>query len=307
MEEKKNKIGIAIVLFCGMIWGLGGVLGQILFQNSDMTPGLLSSIRMFLSGFCILIVMLVRKGKRVFQIFYKKKDLPSFFFFSIFGVMAMQFTYFAAVEASNAATATVLQYTYPLIILIWTSLEQRKCPKTYEVVAILTAFFGIVLIATGGRMDSLQISSRALGWGIAAAISFVLYTVWPKKLYQKYGMPEIIGWSMLLGGILLFFIAGQFELPVKTTLFVVEMTVAITVGSSLIPMLLYGKGVAILGNMRASLFVTVEPVFSALVSAMLHLKKFTITDIIGFLLILIPIETVAIISARKEKLERGNG
>lgn len=300
MKVKNDRAGIYIVLFCGMIWGLGGVLGQLLFQNSDMTPGLLSAIRMFISGSCILAYTVIKKGRGIFRVFRGKGDLLSFLFFCIAGVMAMQYSYFAAVEASNAATATVLQYTYPLMILAWTSVEQKKFPRLYELVAIIAAFIGIVLIATGGRIDSLRMSTAALLWGIGAAVSFVIYTVWPKALYRKYGMAEMIGWSMLLGGILLFFLAGKRDIPVEVTPLTVFLTLFITFGSSLIPMLLYGKGVSILGNIKASLFVTVEPVFCAVISALFHLKKFSAVDIVGFLLILIPIEAVALLSARQE-------
>lgn len=35
MKETDDKAGIYIVLFSGMIWGLGGVPGQILFRDSS--------------------------------------------------------------------------------------------------------------------------------------------------------------------------------------------------------------------------------------------------------------------------------
>lgn len=65
-------------------------------------------------------------------------------------------------------------------------------------------------------------------------------------------------------------------------------------------MVLYGKGVAILGSMKASLFVTVEPVFCALVSVGFGLTKLEWIDLAGFLLILVPIEYINYCGGKEE-------
>lgn len=297
----QGKMGIIIVLSCGMVWGLGGVMGQILFTRENMTAGWLSTIRMLIAGICIIAYLIRKKGKKCLRIFGNLRDAAGCIAFALIGVMAMQFTYFEAIHAANAATATVLQYTYPILILIVTSVQQKKMPKSYEIAAIFSAFIGIVLIATHGKITSLQISMEALAWGFAAAISFVVYTVAPKRLYQKYGILEVMGWSMLIGGAVLYFLTDCSDtvLPLNTRAIV--LTLCITFFSTLFPMIDYGKGVAILGNIKASLFVTIEPVFCALVSAILGIAKFQIMDIMGFLLILIPIELVAVKSAKENK------
>ena len=51
MLDKRDRLGIFIVVVCGMMWGLGGVMGQILFRYSDMSPGLLSSVRILTDSY----------------------------------------------------------------------------------------------------------------------------------------------------------------------------------------------------------------------------------------------------------------
>lgn len=300
----QEKMGIVIVLSCGMVWGLGGVMGQILFTQENMTAGWLSTIRMLISGCCILGYLIKKEGKKCFRIFSNWKDACSCIAFAIVGVMAMQFTYFKAIQSSNAATATVLQYTYPILILIVTAFQQKKFPKYYEIFAIISAFIGIVLVATHGKLTSLQISRQALAWGIAAAVSFVIYTVAPKKLYEKFGILEIMGWSMLFGGGILFFLTNCSKTGLEINTKSVSLTLLITFMSTLYPMIAYGKGVFILGNIKASLFVTIEPVFCAVVSAILGIAKFQLVDLAGFLFILVPIEFVAVKSAKENKAKK---
>ena len=148
--KSKERLGIIIVIICGMLWGLSGVLGQLLFENSDISVGWLVSLRMFASGVVILIYSIMKQGKRTFTLWRDKKQLVSFSIFTIVGLMAVQYTYFAAVEASNAATATVIQYTYPIWILVYTSISTKKLPKLYETWGIMIAFVGVFLIATHG-------------------------------------------------------------------------------------------------------------------------------------------------------------
>lgn len=300
MKNKREKIGLLIVVGCGMMWGLGGVVGQILFRNSDMTPALLSSIRMMAAGLILTVSCMMRRGRSSLRILHAGRDTVYFLYFAMIGIMTMQFSYFEAVERSNAATATVIQYIYPVLILIYTAVRRKKMPKPYEIAAVLSAFAGVFVVATHCDPTQLSISSEAVFWGLVAAVSYVVYTVAPGRLFEKYGLVEPIGIGMLLGGIILFVLTGSYQASVTVTPFVVGLTAFITVCSSLVPMVLYGKGVAILGSMKASLFVTVEPVFCALVSVGFGLTKLEWIDLAGFLLILVPIEYINYCGGKEE-------
>lgn len=293
MLDKRDRLGIFIVVVCGMMWGLGGVMGQILFRYSDMSPGLLSSVRMTAAGAILTMFCLLRRGQKSLRILHSGWDTAYFIFFAMIGIMTMQFSYFAAVNASNAATATVIQYIYPVVILICISVYKKKKPKMYEVIAVLSAFAGVFVVATHCNLNQLNMSPTAVFWGLVAAVSYVIYTIAPGRLFEEYGLVETIGIGMLIGGIVLFILTDSYHTDITATSFVITITTFITLFSSLIPMVLYGKGVAILGSMRASLFVTVEPVFCALVSVGVGLTKLIWLDFIGFLLILVPIEYIA--------------
>ena len=51
MSEKQinhsQRFGIILVLSCGIMWGISGVLGQYVFQSSDVNATQLSIIRQF--------------------------------------------------------------------------------------------------------------------------------------------------------------------------------------------------------------------------------------------------------------------
>ena len=52
------------------------------------------------------------------EIWTRKRDVLTLLLFSVFGMAGCQLSYYTAVELSNAGTATVLQYTAPVMILL---------------------------------------------------------------------------------------------------------------------------------------------------------------------------------------------
>ena len=298
-EHKKQLIGIPLVLLAGCLWGLSGILGQLLFQSTDISIGYVSTIRMLVSGVGILSICIIKNDSSMFAIWKNKNAMIRLFFFAIAGVMSVQYTYFSAIAASNAATGTVLQYTYPILMLLYTALYMKKMPSTQEIFAIISAFLGIVLISTHGNLHTLSISKAALAWGLSSAVAFVIYTVSPQKLHNHYSIFAVTGWGFLLAGILMCIITKSYAVHVSFTPYSALLVTAIAIFGTLIPFLIYGFGVRLLGNVKASLFATVEPVVSAILAFFLANVTFTKIDILGFVCILGAIQVVAMQAVRK--------
>ena len=292
-------MGIPLVLLAGCLWGLSGVLGQLLFQSTDISIGYVSTIRMLVSGVGILSICIIKNDSSMFAIWKNKNAMIRLFFFAIAGVISVQYTYFSAIAASNAATGTVLQYTYPILMLLYTALYMKKMPSIQEIFAIISAFLGIVLISTHGNLHTLSISKAALAWGLSSAVAFVIYTVSPQKLHNHYSIFAVTGWGFLLAGILMCIITKSYAVHVSFTPYSALLVTAIAIFGTLIPFLIYGFGVRLLGNVKASLFATVEPVVSAILAFFLANVTFTKIDILGFVCILGAIQVVAMQAVRK--------
>ena len=304
MSEKQinhsQRFGIILVLSCGIMWGISGVLGQYVFQSSDVNATQRSIIRKFISGVVLLVIAALKGDKRALTIWSKPKSVISMLFFALSGVMGVQFTYFASIEHSNAATGTVIQFTYIIMLLLYTTIFMHKRPHIYEAASVVCAFAGIFLIATHGSLNSLAISRPALIWGLTSAVCFTIYCLYPQKLYNEYGLVNIIGWSSLIASIFLALVTKTFSLPHMDGR-IIAASLAVAIVGSLIPFTIYGLGISILGSVKASLFVTVEPVSSALLTWIFLGTQFTRMDLIGFLLILGSIQVVAIMTFHNEK------
>lgn len=297
---KSQKFGIILVLISGVMWGISGILGQYIFQNSDMDSIQLSIIRQFVSGVLLLLISAIKRDDKLFSVWRSGRKFCSFIFFALTGILGVQLTYFLAIEYSNAATGTVIQFTYIIMILIYTAIVLHNKPKIYETIAVVCAFCGIFLIATHGQINSLAVSKESLIWGLSSAVCFTIYCLYPQKLYNEFGLINVIGWGSVLSSILLAVVTGTYSFP-KVSADIMLLSVAIAIIGSLFPFVLYGMGIGILGSVKASLFVTVEPITSAILTWICFKTRFVFQDIMGFVLILGAIEVVSVITFKTKK------
>ena len=220
------------------------------------------------------------------------------FIFAIFGVMAVQLTYFVAIDKSNAPTATILQYLFPVLIVLFSAARSKKAPSRKEAVAVLLALIGTFLLVTHGNPSTLHITVSAFLWGLSSALAMAFYTVYPGKLQQTYSSPVVVGWGMLLGGLALNCYHPFWAFEGYVDLTAVLMIGFIVLFATFLSFYLYLVSVTIIGATYASLFACVEPLASAFFSVIgLHLQ-FNTMDWIGATLIL---TTMVLLSWKKHK------
>ena len=74
--------------------------------------------RLFFAGIILILTGFKLNGRENLRMFQNKNGIRIHLLaFAIFGITFCQFTYFMAIQASNAGTATVLQYLSPVLIL----------------------------------------------------------------------------------------------------------------------------------------------------------------------------------------------
>ena len=287
-----TRRGMLNVLIAAVLWGSSGVCAQYIMEQSQMSSPFLTMTRLIFAGFILLMLSFVH-GDKIFSLFKDRKDALSLLIFSVVGALTVQLTFLLTIEKSNAATATVLQFLSPTIIVAWFALVRKARPGVLVLTAILTSLIGTFLLVTHGNPTSLSISPAALFWGIASAFAAAFYTTYPSTLIARYGPLPIVGWSMLIGGmILLPFYAGE------GTDFVVNGSLVI--GTSL-TFSLYLKGAQMIGGPKASILSCAEPLSSALLSLLLLGITFSLPDWLGTLLILSSVVLISMDSRRRAK------
>ena len=109
-QKKKETLGTVMAVCGGICWGFSGCCGQFLFETRGAKAPWLVALRLLFAGLIMIVMGFALHGKRNLDVLKKKADLLRLLIFAFCGISLCQFTYFMAIEASNAGTATVLQY-----------------------------------------------------------------------------------------------------------------------------------------------------------------------------------------------------
>ena len=301
--EGKSKAGILITLSGAICWGISGCFGQYLFVEKGITAEWLVSIRLVLAGILLILMGLVLQRGKMWDIFKDKADRKQLLLFSILGMLFCQYTYFAAIQHSNAGTATVLQSLNPLVILAVVCVKEIRFPRKLEVGAIFTALLGTFLLSTHGNIHSMSLSRVALFLGLSSAVWAALYNLLSGRIMKKYGVYVVVGFGMLIAGIIMTIIARPWNYIILWDMQTIWAVLGVVVIGTAVAFSLYLKGVSMVGPFMGSLLTGIEPVTSVVVSILFLGSDFHPTELVGFILILSTVFALSYFSGREEKEE----
>lgn len=282
MKNNTELKGALLTLTAGIFWGISGNFANFIFENKIFNPAWLTTIRLFSAGVILILVTYSSERNHLFEIWKNKKDLRDLFIFSIFGVSASQFTYFITIQNSNAATATVIQYLGPALIIIYLIIRYKRIPSKVETCSVICALIGIFLIATHGNINKLVISQKTLIFGLMSAVALAVYSIQPVNLLKKWGSSITVGWAMLIGGIILMPIYRPWSIAVKINLVSMCMLIFIVIFGTIFSFGFYLQGVKYIGASKASLFACIEPLAATFFSVVWLKVPLTFIDYVGF-------------------------
>lgn len=286
MFKHSYKFGVFCTLLGGILWGFSGACGQFLFTQKGISSDFLVPFRLLISGILMLIFFAYKQKFQIFRIFKNPKDIFILLLYAIIGLGLCQYTYFYGIELSNAAVATVIQYSAPAMILVFVAIKNKKMPKFVEILALFCAIFGVFLLATHGNLHTLIISEKALIVCFICAFAAVLYNLIPTSINKKYSVAYCLAWGLFLAGIFAIIIFRVWEQKFIYDFGGLLAFFVIVFFGTIAAFSLYMTGVFIIGASRASVLACVEPV-SAAFFAFFWLKTELIwMDFLGFILIL---------------------
>ena len=287
--------GFTLAIIAAIMWGVSGTFAQFLFQQRGINVDWLITLRMLVSGSILLLFAVFIEKCDLWSIWKNKKDALQLLIFSFTGMLAVQYTYFAAIKHSNAATATVLQYVGPVIIAVFLAFKYKKLPNSTEFIAIALAILGTFLLVTHGDIQSLSISGIAFFFGIASAVALAIYTLQPVRLLVKYKSSLVIGWGLFLGGMGFSLLKAPLNMGGIWDIQAYLYTAFIVVFGTLIAFYAYLTAVKIIGGQKTSLLASAEPL-SATILAVLWLNvTFSGMDWLGSLCI---VSTIYLLSRK---------
>jgi drug/metabolite transporter (DMT)-like permease len=118
--------GIIYAVIGTMFWGFSGAAAQYAFGDLHLNPLWLVGVRLFGAGALLLLWFGLQQPRALLKLWTNPKRAILMVVFALLGMIPSQLTYFMAIQYGNAATATVLQFTGPLFIVVYLACANRQ-------------------------------------------------------------------------------------------------------------------------------------------------------------------------------------
>ena len=299
MTNKQKGVLLAVV--GASLWGTSGTAAEFLFKTTGVDTFWLIGVRAWIAGIILTSFIYWKNGPQAFAILKNKRDFLSGILYATVGITGSQFTYFMTVKNSNAPTGTILVFLAPVLIIAFVAIKSRQITRRIDLISVLVALIGTVMMVRGGNFTHLAITPKALGWSFLAAATQAANVLMPGKLFKKYGTLTIISLSSLWGGIL--FLPSFFIAPaIRPTILNWAIIVYIAVVGTVFAYTLYLSSVLYISAGLASILEAFEPLMATILSVGLLGSDFGQMKIFGGILIILATALQVIPVQRTKKL-----
>ncbi len=95
-----------------------------------------------------------------------------------------------AVDRLGVAVSRLVLFVFPVFILIFEAIRQKRWPGKRSCVAALLAYFGLALVLLGGETALHEIDLLGIFAGLMSAMSYALFLVLGSSLVKQIGSPR---------------------------------------------------------------------------------------------------------------------
>ena len=290
--------GYLFIASAGLCWAVSATLGRAVFTGQLLSgavrpidPLILSQSRATISFLLLAPVLLAGRGTKAFCM--DRGDAVRSFALGVLGMAGSNYFYYLAIQRTNVAMAITLQYTAPILVLLYMVLRGRQRATLGRVGSVVLAVLGIAvaigLIGSGKfRLDTLGLVAAEV-----AALSFAYYNIAGSSLLERYDRWRLLALVLLASSLFWQVVNPPWKIGAAhyggvqwLFLLIFAMT------SVLAPYSFYFAGLQYLDATRAIVTSCLEPVFSIAVAAIVLGEQVRPLQIAGIAAVLIATVTV---------------
>ena len=301
---RNRSKGYALAILAAACWATGGLTAKWLFTPSasvpsgwrvnpfgiEIDPSALSGGRA-LSAFLLLGAFLL--ATRRSELRARPRDLPFLAVFGIVGLAAVHYSYFKTISLTNVATAILLEYLAPIIVLVVSVaiLGERLTWALPTGVALSVTGCALVVGALNG--GGLEVSAEGIVWGLLSAAFFASYSLMGTYAAGRFSPWKLLFWGLGFASLFWLLVLGpQAVLRVFSTPATALAVIYVAVMSTIVPFGAFLQALHYIEPTRATVTATLEPVLAGLGAFVLFGETLTVTQLLGGALVILAIFVV---------------
>lgn len=297
--------GYLFIALATFSWGSSATLGRAIFTGrvhlgratfQPIDPIILSQTRTTFTFLLLLPILLMRRGTRGVRL--TRGELWRAMLLGAGGIAGSNFFYYLALEKTTVATAIILQYLAPAMVLIYMLARRLQPPTMQRLSGVAMALVGSVLAIGltrwsehppffGLRTHDLRFNAIGVAAGLTAALAFAFTNVFGRNLVEETDRWRVFLYSMMGAGTLWLIVNPPWKIvAAHYTAGQWVFLVTFAVGSMLVPYSFYFTGLQCLDATKAIVTCCLEPVFAIVIAALALGETLNVAQIVGIVVTL---------------------
>jgi|SRR5688572_4102138 len=246
-----------MVFAAATLWGTSATLARFVFRDHHVAALTVVELRLVIASI-LLWPWLALRNPSALRI--AASDWRYFLVLGLFGVAAVQGTYYYSISRLGVGLSILIQYLASALIVLY-GMARGRPPGTHTLLAVAAAVGGTALLV--GGVDASALHARPLDWtaGFGSAVAFAFYIVYSKRGLARYQPETVLLYTFAIAG--LFWSAVTPPWQIIRAGYSAELWllfIAIGIGSTLLPFALFYAGLRRLRAEEAAILATLEPV-----------------------------------------------
>ena len=283
----KNYLAYSLLVFATFCWSGNFIVGKFayLFEVPPLTLN-------FLRWVSVWLILIPFTYKEIYiNLNNIKKNWMVISFMGVITISTFNSVVYFALNYTQVINAVLVLAAIPAVTIIISSLMKVDKTNILQLIGLLLSIIGISAIISNADINkifSLNFNKGDL-WMLVCVLTWSLYSTLLKKHNFKFSQFTLIQLMVSVG---IIFLIPQFlyeqsmglEIKFNKAFFVILFYVVIF--PALIAYYCWQKGVEIVGPNRATMFIQLMPLLSALLAIIIFQEKFEFYHFIGALFIL---------------------
>ena len=285
--SNKNYSAYLFLVLATFCWSGNFIVGK--FATVYEIPPLTLNVFRWISVWFILIPFTY---KEIFEnLPYIKKNWLVISFMGVITISTFNSVVYFALNYTQVINAVLMLSAIPAATIVLSSLMKIEETNIFQLLGLVLSIIGIGSIISNGdiqKIISLDFNKGDM-WMLVCVITWSLYSTLLKKNIFKLSQFTLIQLMVSVG---ILFLIPQFfyeksiglELNLDKNFFLILIYVAIF--PAIAAYYFWQKGIEIIGPNRASMFIQLMPLFSAVMAIIIFKEKFELYHFVGAIFIL---------------------
>ena len=283
----KNYLAYSLLVFATFCWSGNFIVGK--FAHLFEVPPLTLNFFRWVSVWLILIPFTYKEIYNNSS--YIKKNLIVIGFMGIITISTFNSVVYFALNYTQVINAVLVLSAIPAATIVISALMNVDKTNKYQLIGLMLSVIGICAIISNADIKKIINLSFNKGdlWMLVCVITWALYSTLLKKNKFKFSQFTLIQLMVSVGIIFLipqFFYERSIGLELNLNKSFVVILLYVVIFPALAAYYCWQKGIEIVGPNRATMFIQLMPLLSAVLAIIIFKEKFEMYHFIGAAFIL---------------------